>query len=174
METSTRPKMFINLFLDIAHGENVPIKYVAGDLFVNEYGAEALAHGCNCLGVMGAGIAVGFKTRYPQMYVEYRKRCLTSPRRFNLGDCFLWREETKPVVLNLGTQEGLGGASYLAVERALENMRRVADENQIKNIAMPRIGAGYGGLDWSRVRDLVEKVFGAWHGTVYVYEKFEK
>jgi len=166
--------MFISLFLNIVYGANMPVKYVAGDLFVNEHGVEGLAHGCNCLGVMGAGIAVGFKTRYPQMYAEYRRLCLASPRKFNPGDCFLWREEGKPAVFNLGTQEGLDGATYEAVERALENMRRVADENGIKSIAMPRVGAGYGGLDWSKVRELVEKVFSTWHGTLYVYERFKR
>ena len=36
--------------------------------------ARALAHGCNCLGSMGAGIATGFRDRYPAMYAEYRRR----------------------------------------------------------------------------------------------------
>jgi O-acetyl-ADP-ribose deacetylase (regulator of RNase III) len=55
-------------------GEGSPamtIKYVTGDLFVNRHQAEALAHGCNCQGAMGAGIAVGFRERYPRMYEEY-------------------------------------------------------------------------------------------------------
>jgi O-acetyl-ADP-ribose deacetylase (regulator of RNase III) len=74
----------------------------------------------------------------------------------------------------LGIQEGLDGATYEAVERALENMRHVADENGIKSIAMPRVGAGYGGLDWSKVREFVEKVFSTGHGTLYVREWFKR
>jgi len=147
----------------------MPIKYVAGDLFLNEHGAEGLAHGCNCQGAMGAGIAVGFKQRYPKMYVEYRRRCLAMPRQFNPGDCFLWQEKDKPAVFNLGTQEGFEGAQYWMIKLALENMLRVADENQIKSIAIPKIGAGYGGLEWTKIQEIVECTFRDWHGTLYVY-----
>ena len=146
------------------------IRYVVGDLFANEFNAEALAHGCNCLGLMGAGIAVGFKARYPDMYAEYKRMCLARPREFNPGDCFLWREEGKPAVFNLATQEDLSGAEYAFVGAALENMRRVADEAGIKSIAMPRVSAGYGGLDWVRLRDIIEKAFDGWNGALYVYE----
>ena len=51
------------------------IVFVTGDLFVNRFQAQALSHGCNCQGSMGAGIATGFRDRYPQMYAEYRIRC---------------------------------------------------------------------------------------------------
>ena len=64
----------------------MPVRYIAGDLFANRVGAQALAHGCNCPGSMGAGIAVGFRDRYPEMYAEYRRRCKTSPRELNPGD----------------------------------------------------------------------------------------
>jgi O-acetyl-ADP-ribose deacetylase (regulator of RNase III) len=37
----------------------MPIEFVIGDLFVNRFQAQALAHGCNCQGAMGAGIAMG-------------------------------------------------------------------------------------------------------------------
>ncbi len=58
----------------------MPIRYVAGDLFANDYQAQALAHGCNCQGSMGAGIAVGFREHYPAMYEEYHRRCKAKPR----------------------------------------------------------------------------------------------
>jgi len=83
----------------------MPIEFVKGDLFANRFGAKALAHGCNCQGSMGAGIATGFRDRYPDMFQEYRRRCKAQPREFNLGDAMLWKEEDKPWVFNLGTQE---------------------------------------------------------------------
>ena len=96
---------------------------------------------------MGAGIAKGFRERYPDMYDEYRKRCKAKPRRFNMGDAWLWKEEGHPWVFNLGTQEGYwrARASYEAIETALKNMRKRAVEEKIASIAIPRIGAGYGG-----------------------------
>src|SRR5262249_36368471 len=84
----------------------MPIHFVSGDLFDNARGARAFAHGCNCQGSMGAGIARTIRARYPRMYEEYRSRCKAKPRRFNLGDCWLWKADDQPWVFNLGTQEG--------------------------------------------------------------------
>jgi O-acetyl-ADP-ribose deacetylase (regulator of RNase III) len=150
------------------------IEYHSGDLFANERGAQALAHGCNCQGSMGAGIAKGFRERYPAMFEEYRRRCKAEPREFNLGDCFLWREEGRPAVFNLATQENYwhSRATYEAVEAALRNLRRQADASGITSVAMPRIGAGLGGLSWKKVRALIESVFADWPGTLFVYEEY--
>jgi O-acetyl-ADP-ribose deacetylase (regulator of RNase III) len=152
----------------------MPICYVSGDLFDNEHAARAFAHGCNCQGSMGAGIAKGLRARYPAMYEQYRSRCKAEPRRFNLGDCWLWKEEDRPWVFNLGTQEGYwrARASYEAIEAALREMRRQADAEGVTSIAMPRIGVGHGGLSWKKVRATVEEVFGDWSGTLVVYEEF--
>lgn len=152
----------------------MPIQYVAGDLFVNRYEAQALAQGCNCRGSMGAGIAVGFKERYPQMFEEYRRRCKADPREFNPGDVFLWRANDQPDVFNLATQEDYwrSKATYERVETALTEMRRQADEANITSIAMPRIGAGYGGLSWNKVKVVIERVFAGWSGSLYVYDEY--
>ena len=152
----------------------MPILFVVGDLFANVHQAQALAHGCNCQGSMGAGIARGFRERYPAMYAEYRALCKASPRRFNLGDAWLWQEEGKPAVFNLGTQERYwhARASYEAIEQALRRMRRQADAEGIRSIAIPRLGVGYGGLSWKKVRAIVEQVFGDWQGTLVVYEEY--
>jgi O-acetyl-ADP-ribose deacetylase (regulator of RNase III) len=152
----------------------MPIEFVSGDLFANRFGAQALAHGCNCQGSMGAGVATGFRDRYPEMYEEYRRRCKAKPRLFNLGDAWLWKERDKPWVFNLGTQEGVwrARASYQALEAALTSMRQQADRQAITSIALPRVGAGYGGLSWKKVRAVVEKVFADWRGTLHVYEEY--
>lgn len=150
------------------------IEFVSGDLFANRFKAQALAHGCNCQGSMGAGIATGFRDRYPAMYDEYRRRCKAKPREFNLGDAWLWKADDQPSVFNLGTQEAIwrARASYEAIESALKCMRQQADRESIRSIAIPRIGVGYGGLSWKKVRAIVEKVFADWPGMLYVYEEF--
>jgi O-acetyl-ADP-ribose deacetylase (regulator of RNase III) len=152
----------------------VAIDFVAGDLFANVHAAEAFAHGCNCQGSMGAGIAVGFRERYPEMYEQYRARCKAEPREFNLGDVWLWKAKGQPWVFNLGTQEGFwrARASYEAIEKALVRMRELADEEKVSSIAIPRIGVGYGGLSWKKVRVIVERVFADWQGRLIVYEEF--
>ena len=152
----------------------MPIKFVSGDLFDNAHDAKAFAQGCNCQGSMGAGIAKTFRARYPEMYEEYRKRCKVAPRQFNLGECWLWKADKQPWVFNLGTQEGYwrARASYEAIETALQSMRAQADSEGITSIAIPRIGVGYGGLSWKKVRAIIEVVFGNWQNTLVVYEEF--
>jgi O-acetyl-ADP-ribose deacetylase (regulator of RNase III) len=58
------------------------------------------------------------------------------------------------------------------VETALAKMRNKANREGIKSIAIPRIGVGYGGLSWKKVRAIIEKTLGGWKGTVYVYEEY--
>lgn len=151
----------------------MPVEYVSGDAFVNRTRAEALAHGCNCAGSMGAGVAVGFRGRYPAMFDEFKRRCKAKPPEFGLGDVFLWREPGKPAVFNLGTQPRPGrGATYPVVEAALRRMRELADAEGIRSIACPRIAAGYGGLSWKKVKALIDAAFADWPGTLIVYEEF--
>ncbi|HSA98453.1 MAG TPA: macro domain-containing protein [Candidatus Nitrosotenuis sp.] len=152
----------------------MPINFVSGNIFLNDHNVQAFAHGCNCQGVMGAGIAVRFKKEYPEMFNEYRRRCKAKPRQFNVGDAFLWKEKNKPFVFNLGTQEAPGRhATYQAVEQALANMMSQVDAEGITSIAIPRIGAGYGGLKWEKVRKVIEKVFEEWSGNLFVYEGYQ-
>jgi len=153
----------------------MPIQFIAGDLFVNRLGAEAFAHGCNCQGSMGAGIATGFSNRYPEMYFEDQSRCKSRPRLFNPGDVFFWRSTGQQSVFNLATQEHYRGrqpASIPAVRQSLVRMREIADIENIKSIAMPRIGAGLGGLDWNDVKSVIHDIFYEWDGRLIVYEDF--
>lgn len=124
---------------------------------------------------MGAGIAVGFRQRYPEMYEEYRRRCKATPREFNPGDVFVWKTgDDRPWVFNLATQENYwrSRATYEAVEQALSAMCAAAEAEGIQTIAIPRIGVGYGGLSWKKVRVVIERVFADWAGTLYVYEEY--
>jgi len=154
--------------------DTMTVRHVSGDLFANRCNAQALAHGCNCQGAMGAGVAKGFRERYPEMYEEYRRRCKAKPRQFNPGESFLWKENDRPCVFNLATQEDYRyrRATCEAIGHALETMKRQADENGIRSIAMPRIGAGYGGLSWNQVHPIVGRIFSDWPGTLYVYEEY--
>lgn len=125
-----------------------------GDLFAQP-DLPALAHGCNCAGAMGAGIAVTFKKRWPKMYAEYKARCAAG--RFTVGDVFVWREGTT-TIFNLGTEtHWRTGARLEHIERSVAEMARSAAALGITRVGMPRIGAGYGGLDWDDVRAVLER-----------------
>lgn len=127
----------------------MPIAFKDGDLFSTP-GISAFAHGCNCAGAMGKGIAVAFKERWPRMYAEYRQRCQN--RTFNPGDVFLW-EEGREHVFNLGTQKTWRTKATLeAVTKSFKTMIEIAAKKDIGEIALPRIGAGLGGLQWEDVK----------------------
>jgi O-acetyl-ADP-ribose deacetylase (regulator of RNase III) len=132
------------------------ISYVFGDLFMSAYHAQMFAHDCTCAGAIGAGVAAGFRTRYLELYEEYRHRCKGTLRAFNPGDVFLWKDANQPWIFNLAPQEDYwrSRATYAA---------------GVRSIAMPRIGAGARSLSWRRVRATIERVFSGWKGALYVH-----
>lgn len=125
-----------------------------GDLFAAEH--PALGHGCNCAGAMGKGIAVEFRRRWPDMYDEYQRRCRSGS--FTLGDVFVWKAADR-VVFNLGTQETWRTrAEPWAIETAVTKMLALAEQHALPSVALPRLGAGLGGLSWPEVAAVIEPV----------------
>lgn len=130
-----------------------------GNLFDME-DADALAHGCNCAGAMGRGIAVEFKRRWPSMYEEYHAYCHAG--HFAPGDIFVWMSPDGEIIYNLGTQKHWRTQAELAaVVAAVEKMIDHASRHDIRRIAMPRIAAGLGGLKWADVEAVIRPVIQA-------------
>lgn len=134
------------------------VRDVTGDLF--RVPAQALGHGVNLHGVMGAGIAVQFRVRWPQMYAQYRDECHSG--RLTLGGVFPWRDErTGTVVYNLATQPRPGRYATLdAVRSAVAVMVTHAERVGIQSVALPQIGCGLGGLAWADVRAAIDDAAG--------------
>lgn len=136
-----------------------------GDLFAQP-DLTALAHGCNCAGAMGAGIAVEFKRRHPAMYAAYKSLC--TEKKFRPGDVFTWKEGAL-TVFNLGTEEHWRkGATLDAIEQSVAAMAREAEGRGITKVGIPRIGAGYGGLKWEDVRAVIERATAGTNVTLVV------
>jgi O-acetyl-ADP-ribose deacetylase (regulator of RNase III) len=132
------------------------IEYRTGDLFTTP-DVDALAHGCNCAGAMGRGIAVEFKRRWPAMYREYRERCRDG--RLTLGGIFPWKAPDGLTIYNLGTQAHWRVRAELpAVRSSVEAMLKHAVANGIHRIALPKIAAGLGALLWSEVEETIRAV----------------
>jgi O-acetyl-ADP-ribose deacetylase (regulator of RNase III) len=120
-----------------------------GDLFTSD--CPALGHGVNTLGSMGAGIAVEFRRRWPAMYDAYRAECRSG--RLQPGGVFVWQADDR-LIVNLATQRGVGrGAARLEWVRAAA--KQVA-QLSLDGLALPRIGAGMGGLRWADVRAILD------------------
>jgi O-acetyl-ADP-ribose deacetylase (regulator of RNase III) len=147
----------------------MPATFIEGDLFARS-DIRAWAHGCNCAGAMGAGIAVEFKRRFPRMFTEYKLRCADG--RFGLGDVFVWNEG-ELTIYNLGTQEHWRKKAQLpALSKAVGRMVSLAEKSGIDRVALPRIGAGLGGLDWPKVRAVLTDAGSASPVELVVFEQY--
>jgi O-acetyl-ADP-ribose deacetylase (regulator of RNase III) len=132
------------------------ITYIENGNIFNLKDIQSYAHGCNCAGAMGKGIALQFKNKFPQMYLEYKRLCKEGS--FFLGDVFAYNYDNG-TVFNLGTQATWKTkADINAIEIALINMLTCARLSNIFKIALPKIGAGLGGLNWNDVKLIIEDV----------------
>ncbi len=145
----------------------MPVVFCKGDLFLS--GAQTLAHGCNCRGVMGAGIAVAFKKRFLDMFERYKHVCTFG--EFTPGKAYVDKKCT-PWVLNLATQWAFSGAELKFIKQTFQWIADKYQEEEITSIAMPQIGAGYGGLNWHSVKELITDILHPLPIPIYVYEKF--
>lgn len=125
---------------------NVSVKI--GDLF--ESRAQTLVNTVNCVGVMGKGIALGFKQRYPEMYEDYKSRC--ARKELRLGVPVLFKSARLPWVLNFPTKDHWRGLSRLSdISKGLEYLVSHSKEWGITSLAVPPLGCGNGQLDWTVV-----------------------
>ena len=148
------------------------IEYIEfGNIFkIN--GVKNYAHGCNCAGAMGKGIAVQFKDNYPEMYKQYKEKCKNGV--FKLGDVFAYNYG-EGYIFNLGTQQTWKTKAELkAIEQSLINMLNIAIELNIKKIALPTIGAGLGGLKWQDVKKVIDTIGNMYPSvTLFVIENYQ-
>lgn len=132
------------------------IKYVKGNLL--ESNAQALVNTVNTVGVMGKGIALQFKEAYPNNYNLYRKACRNN--EVQIGKMFITEEgdiyNGIKYIVNFPTKTTWKKPSeYSYIEKGLADLRQAIVSYKWKSIAIPPLGAHNGGLDWSRVKNLV-------------------
>lgn len=132
------------------------IHYIKGDLLSST--AEALVNTVNTVGVMGKGIALQFKNRFPQNYKIYQEACRKGT--FKTGQVLVVREGDllhQKTIINFPTKSHWKGDSkYEYISSGLEALKKAIIENDIKSIAIPPLGCGNGGLDWDRVKAMIE------------------
>lgn len=131
-----------------------------GDLFAGDY--NAISHGVNCRGVMGAGISRPFMQKYPDMYEDYRAKCASNNRRPGAYDRYLVDEDGKRVaVYNLFSQDNPGAdatkdALFLSLLGASHDVVVNSQGEGRFIFAMPLIGCGIGGLEFSDLHDVLK------------------
>lgn len=124
-----------------------------------------LVNTVNCVGVMGKGLALEFKQRYPGMFLEYRKRCNAGMVRPGFLDVHLikppiptsnWRR----AILNFPTKRHWRDSSRLDdIQAGLQKLPSTVLNYGCNSIAIPPLGCGLGGLNWDDVRPLIIEAF---------------
>lgn len=128
------------------------VKALIGDLFDSK--AQALVNTVNCVGVMGKGVALEFKKRFPAMYEDYALRC--QRKEVQLGAPYLYQDLTGLRIINFPTKDHWRSPSRLQdIERGLEFLAENLEQWGIRSLAMPPLGCGNGGLEWSEVGPLI-------------------
>ncbi len=147
------------------------IRFTKGNLL--EADVQALVNTVNTVGVMGKGIALMFKEAFP----ENRRLYEAASKRGDVRVGRMFVTERPGLVgprwiINFPTKEHWRGRSREEwIREGLADLRRVIQENRIQSIALPPLGCGNGGLEWSAVRPLIEDALGGFEGVdVVVYE----
>ena len=133
------------------------IRFRTGDILAED--VEALVNTVNCVGVMGRGIALQFKKRFPENFRAYSKACDKNEVQPGRMFVFPTRRLTNPrYIINFPTKRHWRGNSRLEdIEAGLGDLTRCIRETGVRSVAVPPLGSGLGGLDWSAVRGLIEE-----------------
>ncbi|MEE9364475.1 MAG: macro domain-containing protein [Cellulophaga sp.] len=148
------------------------IKYLTGNLFDSQ--AEALVNTVNTVGVMGKGIALQFKKLFPNNYKLYKTLC--NKKEFEIGQLIVTRDQNvitgEKVIINFPTKKHWKSPSeYEYIEKGIDELIKIIKEENIKSIALPPLGSGNGGLQWFKVKDIInDKLSNIENCDIYVYE----
>jgi len=144
------------------------VHYKKGNLL--EATQDIIAHGCNCSGGFGRGVAGQIAKKWPAVKAAY----------FRQYNAFGWKlgftqyvDVGDKIIVNCGTQEkyfplGVCHANYAAIHAAMNEVRDYAKQKGL-SIAIPKIGAGLAGGDWNDIRNILEEVFFEYNVTVYEF-----
>jgi len=136
------------------------VSITQGDL-LRQDDVDAIVNTVNCVGVMGKGIALQFKNKWPENFRAYEAACKT--KQVRPGRMFVFDSGglVKPnYIINFPTKDHWRGKSRIEFIRdGLVDLVAQVKRLRIRSIAIPPLGCGNGGLDWSEVRPLIERAF---------------
>lgn len=144
-----------------------------GDIFNGI--AEIIGHQVNCQNVMGSGIALQVRNKYPKAYNEYMKFSVSKSKEL-LGNCQIIDCEDKIIAnlfgqFNYGLDKKIVYTKSEALEKALITLKNYAKENK-KVVALPyNIGCDRGNGDWSEILNIIKEVFKDYYVILYKYQK---
>ena len=144
------------------------VTIISGNIFNTT--AQTIVNTVNCVGVMGKGIALVFKLRYPDMFDIYQKYC--AQHLITIGKLWLYKgESNQPWVLNFPTKTHWKLPSeYDYIEKGLQKFVDTYKEKGITSAAFPLLGANNGGLDATIVLNLMQKYLSRCYIPIEIYQ----
>lgn len=160
------------------------IQFTKGDLFKS--GCDFLINTVNCVGIMGKGVALQFKNKYPELFKQYKNDCANKAyfpgqviqydfKSGHLVDAKIDKPDVR--IVCFATKKDWRNPSQVEwIETGLKILRSDLDDFLLHNpldewsIAVPPLGCGNGGLNWQDVKPLIEKYLGDLDMKVMVYE----
>ena len=140
------------------------ITYVQGDMFASS--AIALVNPVNTVRVMGAGLAKQFAQRYPNMLDGYRDACRSG--QLTTGRVHVHRAADGHLIFNVPSKKHWRDPSR--IEYIADVMPAIVNAlvaNGVESIAIPPLGCGLGGLQWSQVEPIIVGAFAS-HDEIFV------
>jgi O-acetyl-ADP-ribose deacetylase (regulator of RNase III) len=147
------------------------VEYIKGNLL--ESNADALVNTVNTQGVMGKGIALQFKQQFPNNFKIYVNACKNN--EVKIGKLLVTEEPSLlgglKTIINFPTKTSWRKPSeYSYIEEGLEELKKVILDKGIKSVAIPPLGSGNGGLDWNKVKILMENSLSGLNCAINIYE----
>ena len=147
------------------------IKYITGNILESK--ADALINTVNTVGVMGKGIALQFKKAYHNNYKAYVQAC--KKNEIGIGKLLIVKDSNldsgEKYIINFPTKKDWRKPSeYEFIEAGLEDLIRIIKDYNIKSIAIPPLGAGNGGLEWEKVKKMIENKLSNIEIDIFVFE----
>lgn len=140
------------------------ITYLEGTVFNTD--ADAIVNTINCIGVMNAGVALEYGLRYPELLKEYEQKCKN--KEITIGHIYYYKDKDK-LIVNFPTKWHFKYPSKLEwIEEGLKDFVKTYKQYNIKKIAFTKLGTLNGGLDWNKVKSLMEKYLSNLDISVYI------
>lgn len=139
-----------------------------GDIFKSK--CEALVNPVNIKGIMGKGLALAFKTKYPAHFENYKRACQNG--EMTTDKVLAYQEKNGPMIICLATKADWRDSSKIEyVSAGLDDLVNQIKALGIRSVAIPKLGCGLGGLDWNKVRPLIVEKMSSLDGiNVEIYE----
>lgn len=147
------------------------LRYVNTTVF--NVGVQTVVNTVNCVGVMGAGLALECQLRFPKMEKDYVERC--QQKQVEIGKPYLYREYIDPWILNFPTKNHWRYPSKIEwIEQSLKYFSANYQKGGITSIAFPKLGCSNGELEWEIVSPLMKKYLQDLDIDVFICEDTER